>query len=359
MRQRTPLAWTPELETALLRQLQVEVRWVNQTHFSDRLAPISLRLTDTQVLGRFIARERTIELSRSLVLERPWGEVVEVLRHELAHQFVEEVLRVVDEPPHGPTFRRVCAERAIDARAAGRPQAALGDPKVAQLVEKVRRLLALAGSENEHEAELAMRRARELMLKHELSLEGTERSYVFRQLGTPKLRKNSAESIVGGLLAEHFFVQVIWTYAYQPYSARVERVLEVCGKRENVAMAEYVHGFLLQTAERLWHDARASRPSLRGHDRAAFLEGVVQGFRHKLREAGDERPKGEGLVWVGDPGLDSYFARRNPRVRKESRRATMGWAVRALGHQEGRKVVLHRPIEGGSGPRGPRGLLPR
>jgi hypothetical protein len=73
----------------------------------------------TRRLGQWSRARRTLELSRTLVLVRPWLEVLGVLEHEMAHQYVDEVLREHGEPPHGPTFQRVCADRAIDARAAG------------------------------------------------------------------------------------------------------------------------------------------------------------------------------------------------------------------------------------------------
>src|SRR5690606_24137 len=264
--------WTAELDTALLHALRYEQRCA----YFPGLRPAALRLTDTKVLGRWIAAERTIEIGRRFAIERPWREVVEVLRHELAHQYVSEVLEVHDEPAHGPTFQRVCAEHGIDARAAGLPEGG-SEPETAKVIEKVRKLLALAGSPNQHEAELAMRRAQELMLKHQLSGDVGGR-YVFRQLGTPRLRRSAPEGMIGGLLGKHFFVQVIWAHAYLPYEGRDGTVLEICGTEENVAMAEYVHAFLTQTAERLWKEARASRPGLRGADRSAFMSGVIGGF---------------------------------------------------------------------------------
>lgn len=345
-------AFGAELEAGLLRALRVEVLHANRRHFEGRLRPAVLRLTDSAVLGRWISGERTLELSRSLVLERPWGEVVEVLRHELAHQFVEEVLGVRDEPPHGPTFQRVCAERAIDPRAVGRPEAVEGDPETARMVDKIRRLLALAGSPNQHEAELAMRRAQELMLKHQLSLGSAERRYVFRHLGTPARRKSAAEGYVGGLLAEHFFVEAIWVEVFDPREGVTKRVLEVCGSPANVDMAEYVHAYLMQTAERLWREARAAS-RLRPGDRAAFMAGVIGGFADKLKGARAEQ-RGQGLVWVGDPGLATYFRRRHPRTRSGSARYTTRWAAAEAGRAEGQKVVLHRPLEGGAGSGGPK-----
>jgi hypothetical protein len=58
-------------------------------------------------LGRWIESTRTLEISRPLVLEQPWGIVVEVLKHEMAHQYVSEVLGERHETAHGPNFRPV------------------------------------------------------------------------------------------------------------------------------------------------------------------------------------------------------------------------------------------------------------
>src|SRR4051812_43490555 len=116
-------ALTAELEAALVREVRRAYDWQNN-RFKDRLtAPVIVLADSEQRLGRWISQTRTLELSRTLVLERPWPEVIAVLEHEMAHQFVDEVLQIRDEPPHGPTFQRVCAERGIDARAAGSPEA--------------------------------------------------------------------------------------------------------------------------------------------------------------------------------------------------------------------------------------------
>jgi hypothetical protein len=332
-----------ELESALLRQLLIEVQSANQDWFGGALRPAVLRLTDAQVLGRWIPALRVLELSRSLVLERPWGEVVEVLRHELAHQYVDEVLGVRDEPSHGPTFQRVCRERAIDASAAGHPSPAPAEPAAARLTEKLRRLLSLAGSDNRHEAELAMERAQELMLRHQLSLEGSQRRYVFRHLGKPQRRKSRAESLIGSVLIEHFFVEAIWTSVYAPRTGHQEQQLEICGSEDNVAMAEYVHDFLLRTAKELWARAYAAG-DLRPGDRSAFMAGVIQGFRNKLNGARRQH-QSTGLVYLGDPGLRDYYRRRHPHVRRRTFAGTTRAAAAARGRAEGKRVVLHRPME--------------
>ena len=158
---------TADLEAALVRELRVLYAWENDARFRGRLTPPVIVLADAAArLGRWVRATRTLELSRPLVLARPWPEVGAVLLHEMAHQYVDEILGVRDETAHGDTFRTTCAERGIDARAAGAP--VVGDrerdaPEADRVLERIRKLLALAASANQHEAESAMRRAHELV----------------------------------------------------------------------------------------------------------------------------------------------------------------------------------------------------
>ena len=135
----------------------------NAALFAGKLRPPALQLSDSVGrLGCYVHKSRTLELARPLLVEHGWNVLVEVLHHEMAHQFVHEVLGVHDESAHGPAFRRVCQERGIDARAAGLPDPA--DPAETHVLERIAKLLALAESANEHEASAAMSAAQRLML---------------------------------------------------------------------------------------------------------------------------------------------------------------------------------------------------
>jgi hypothetical protein len=159
-----------ELEAALVRELRRTYEKLNERRFAKKLKPAVLVLVDTERrVGQWLRNTRRLELSRKLVLEKPWLEVIGVLEHEMAHQFVDEVLAASHEPAHGPTFQRVCAERGIDAKATGELVASDGvDSEDARALDRIRKLLALAGSDNQNEAEIAMRRAHELMLRHNI-----------------------------------------------------------------------------------------------------------------------------------------------------------------------------------------------
>jgi hypothetical protein len=336
------------LEAALVRELQRIYDRQNEQHFARALKhPVLLLSDSTKRLGQWISKTRTLELSRTLVLERPWLEVTSVLEHEMAHQYVEEVLRVTGEAPHGPTFTRVCIERGIDARAAGAPVPSTGaDPQEDRVLGRIRKLLALAGSENQHEAELAMKKAHELMLRHNIEQAAVPQSYEVRHLGAPHKRATPAELEIMGIISEFFFVEVIRVPVFQVQTGTHASTFEIMGSRENVEMAEHVHAFLLATAERLWQENRADRRVKSGRDRQAYQAGVIRGFRDKLVADRSQLAQTEGLVWVGDSQLDTFFRARYPRITRRRRQVRYSGA-HAAGREAGRTVVLHKPVTGG------------
>jgi hypothetical protein len=349
------------LEAALVREIRARYDWDNRARFGGRLVAPVIVLTDaTSYLGRWHSPTRRLELARSLVMQRPWLEVASVLEHEMAHQFVDEVLRVGGETAHGETFRRVCAERGIDARAAGSPSAAApGGPgsdaeAVDRVLDRIRKLLALAGSPNQHEAEIAMRKAHELMLRHNIEVAATRvaRSYEIRHLGDPGKRGTRVESEIAALLSELFFVKVIRVPVYLPREARSGLVYEIAGTHANVEMASHVWAFLLATAERLWAENRHDRRVRGGRDRLIYQSGVIGGFRDKLLAERGEL-KQTGLVWVGDRDLDRFYRARHPHMTTRRHHVRINGA-HAAGREAGRTVVLHKPVERGPGGGSPR-----
>jgi hypothetical protein len=299
-------------------------------------------------LGRWVPAPRTLELSRVLLLEHGWGVLEEVLKHEMAHQYVHEVLCVRDESAHGPVFRRVCEERAIDARAAGAPAVA-GESGSSPVLDRIAKLLALAESPNEHEAQAAMSAAQRLMLKHniEAAVSGLRSAYCFRHLGKPTGRVSEHERRLALILDDHFFVQVIWVPVWRPLEGRRGSVLEVCGTQDNVELAAYVYDFLIYTAQALYRMDRKQRRDRTHQARRKFLAGVMAGFHQRL-ERDKRRSTSEGLIWLGDAELRGYFRRRHPHVRWARHRISTGGEAYARGQTAGRSIVLHRGVKGGS-----------
>lgn len=332
------------VERAVLAELRSWWARLNGERFEGALVPPVLELSRREGdLGRWQPGTRRLSLAWSLVADRPWGEVIAVLEHEMAHQYVDEVLGVHDESAHGPTFRRVCAERGIDERAAGGPVPV--EAREDRIVRKIRKLLALADSPIEAEARSAAAAAFRLMLEHNVQLveaRATPR-YTTRQVGEVRTRRPKHEHLLAGLLAKHFFVEVTLVPAYSVAELKGGRAVEVSGTEENVELAAWVWDFLLVTGERLWARHARTHRGATGAARQRFLEGVVLGFRERL-EGEAVAAQVAGLVWVGDPALDDFVAARHPHRRAGRRLLVQPDRQVAAGRAAGREIVLRKPL---------------
>lgn len=345
-----------DLHRAWIRRLRREWERVNWA-WALGLDPPDLALHAGRArLGVWRPGPRVISLSEPHVGEQAWAAVCETLKHEIAHQYVDEVLGG-DSAPHGPAFRGVCERMGIGGAATAGP----GPPQDDARVRRIRKLLALAeGRGGEHEAQSALAHARRLLLRYNLDLLDVERppGYVARVLGPAEPRIRAWRRRLGGVLARSFFVETLWTPQYDPAADREVWGLEIGGTAVNVGMAEHVWEFVAGQGQRVWEDWRRDAGPQRPYARLQFLDGVVEGVARRLAadaaDAADVTP-GEALVWRGDPRLAEWFGRRHPRVRRMRRRGGGAGRPRSAGVQAGGGLRIHRPVEAPSGVGG--GLL--
>jgi predicted SprT family Zn-dependent metalloprotease len=358
-----------ELERRLLLEIVSEWELCNAVLFKRSLRPPQFRLIESETtLGRFSAGTRVIELARNLVLKKPWTETIEVLKHEMAHQYVYEVLQVRDETAHGPQFRAVCEARGIDARAHGPAREEAGERSPRHTVlEKIAKLLALAESDNRNEAEAAMMRAERLLAEYNISQADLIKTYGYRHLGEVRGRVFEPDRVLASILSGFFFVQAIWVSSYRPGDGVRGSVLEICGSDDNLDFAEYVYGFLKHTSERLWLEhaktlqvtpitSLATRSGRATRTRTSFLAGVMNGFLEKLAQSKQARTEA-GIVLTKDHQLQGYFGKRHPRVRHVSYQVTRDSNAYRKGKDVGGAIVLSKPLRGHAGSAGPK-LLP-
>lgn len=337
-----------ELEALALEAAAEEYDQLNYLLFGSRLRRPPLSWTESETtLGCWHAVPASISLSLALLTKYSWVTLIEVLKHEMAHQYVTEILRNTDETAHGPAFARVCAERGIDARAAGTPVGTIEGSHHA--LDKIRKLLALAESANQNEAEAAMAAAQKLMLKYNLEevARNRNREFVVAYLGEPTGRVQESQRVLAAIVHKFFFVEVLWLSVWRPLEAKRGTILEVCGTAPNVEMAQYVHAFLSDSAERLWRQHKQARGIRTDRDRRRFQAGVMTGFYKKLDDERAPRQQ-EGLVWVGDPQLTQHFRVRHPKTTTAYYGTSSGSEAHRHGRAAGEQLVLHRGIKSGS-----------
>jgi hypothetical protein len=339
-----------DLQRSTLHALRRCYDDLNAAFFRRQLRrPVIALSASTTRLGQWLRLERTIEVGWQLLTTQSWSVALEVLKHEMAHQYVDEVLSLVDETAHGPAFRGVCEARGIDGRASGAPVVASYQNPEGRVLSRVAKLLALAKSPNLHEAQAAALAAQRLMLKYNLGTvsDHRPRDYGFCQIGAPTGRTTESERILAAIIDEHFFVDTIWVPVWRPLQGKRGCVIEICGTPENLEYAAYAHAFLTHTAEQLWRDYRRAQKIRRNQDRRSFLAGVMTGFREQL-VAQQRTHQQEGLVWVGDADLERYFRRRHPHIRHTRHVGRHRGDAYGHGREAGQRIVMHRPIAQGS-----------
>lgn len=354
----------PGLQRAWARELANSFALYNDWYLSRSLDLPQFRIGfGSERLGAWDGFSRTITIAAEHILRHPWARVLETLRHEMAHQYAEEVLGAHEGPSHGPAFREACRLLRIEPEPSA-PEGALGrieesSAKRDQILSRIKLLLALAKSPNEHEAANAMRMANRYLLEYNLSLADADapRRYAARQLGKCSARVQEYEYALAELLQRYFFVRTLWAFSYDPLRNLRGHILEIYGTPENVTMAEHAYNFLRDVGERLWEERRASGAAIAG-TKFQYLAGLMAGFSEKLRRERDQLAEEKGLVWRGDASLEEYFHHVNPRLRSIGVRGVSRSEFFQAGKRDGRRITIHRPLGGDSRGGRPAGALP-
>ncbi len=284
----------------------------------------SIRDMDSR-LGYWSRSKREITLSRKLVLNHSWDTVKEVLLHEIAHQYADEVLFAYSEPPHGPSFQRACYllranpmasdnNMPLDERLSSYTQNTED-----KIIRQVRKLLSLAGSKNEFEAESAMTKAHDLLARHNIELfkRDNKRDFLSVFLGKPALRHTQADYLLANLLQDFYFVKGIWVSTYILERGKIGRVLEISGTIQNIHTASYVYDFICNFINSKWINYNKNK-GLNHFRKIDFSVGVIEGFRSKLLardEKTREREDKKALIKLEDPLLIKYLNYRYPHTR--------------------------------------------
>lgn len=366
-----------EWERAVLLELNSEHEYVCRIH-KVSLRPVAIILFSSETRwGQFDPVTRTISISIRLVREFPWHDVVGVFRHEMAHQLVyEESMGKIETRMHGEVFKEACGRLGVPdlySRAGVDLTSSsfdwrneIRDPKTEAVLDKVRKLLALADSSNEHEALLAIEKVRELYAKYNLELSESLRckGFVHLVLNYGKKKLPSWFLCIGGILSEHFFVRTIVCREYDQDTGLHFGAIEVIGRKENVLMAEHVYHFLLQQLDLLVEKKAKMENGLTRRDRNSYRLGILAGFSRKLegsKISSTKDPvhssKALEILKMNDE-VDAYMGTIYPKLRKRS-----GGSIRvngeayASGESAGMSLQFHRPVD--QSPGGQKYLLGR
>lgn len=248
------------------------------------------------------------------------------------------------------------------------------------LVEKIRKLLALASELNDskEQAELAMQKARTLAVQHDIDLAAIQ---VFDNKKSEEPMEKSDEISLGGrksvcqkficwLLQNHFKVKIIYTTGYDASWNRVQKIVFI-GKKSDIEIATYVNQYLNNEFMRLWRNY-AKWSNAKVDQRNSFIWGLYSGLSDKLTAA-EKTAKEDGFTTLAqtktveevekvkecmaltvtshqqrlEEAVDTFF----PRARSVRTRTAYAHSqtARSAGYSQGQKISLRRGLGSGGG----------
>lgn len=182
------------------------------------------------------------------------------------------------------------------------------DPSVA---EKIRKLLGLATSSNEHEAKAAAEKACELLVRHNLRLQdvASKNDYQRRPL-YDRPKRPMQDKLIFVLLQRHFFVLTMTVFNSGFVS------VYFIGEDTNVEIAVDVHAFLHRAFPALWNGYRRKARCPRKRQKA-YYTGLYQGLDYQLAARKKAVEHETGLMVSPDPNLPAAMKEMFPRSKEK------------------------------------------
>ncbi|MBU1647900.1 MAG: SprT-like domain-containing protein [Proteobacteria bacterium] len=364
------------------RQLLAEFTNINWQYGLTLTTPVFEISENERQYGSWHSATRVIRISTRLISSHSWDITCQILKHEMAHQICSELFSENDAG-HGPLFQKACDLLGLPApfrlAAGDLPVTGATDPagnqqteKGRQFIRRIGKLLALAGSNNEHEAAIAMEKASQLMARHNLQQiqEDAQSEFTSLIINNKSKRLERWQHKICAILLRFFYVKVVTASLYDPLQDCLHKTIEIFGRQENVAIAEYCYAFLAGQLTSLWQENRSRIRGKGIRARNSYYLGVLQGFYDKLlaQEALTRRPRPEKretersgapgmalLIQAEERELDRFVGMRFPRLRRRSGTGAMIYRESyELGRTDGGQIVLHKGV---TEQRGEQGLL--
>ncbi len=281
-----------------------------------------------------------------LLMNSSREQLVNIVRHELGHYltFIQYGNTI---QAHGTEFRAFCqrhgwSDEVYKATTCLDDGASPPATEECGVLRKVQKLMALASSSNHNEAEQAMIKSQQLLLKHNIDakfVDSNEEEKVFLKRIMKQKKENAKMRSIARIL-ETFFVNTIYNrcsgYIY----------LEIIGTATNVEIAEYVADFLDRELENLWDHAKKNHVSLKGMvAKNSFILGIAKGYCDKIHSLKREyQSEVANALMVIEKKLVDAKTMIYPRLQSSRSHGSFCQHSLDLGEQVGRKLNINTAI---------------
>jgi predicted SprT family Zn-dependent metalloprotease len=290
-----------------------------------------------------------ISIQRNFALKESWEKIRHVLRHEMAHQYADVVLKQKNEPSHGKSFQKACKILRVSSKASFD----LINDKTCFLnsnscVSKIKKLFSLSTSSNANEAELAMKKAHELMEKYNFDkIDISKEDYFSVFLGKPGLRHFKEAYYLAGLLSRFYFVYPVWVPCFVKEKGKTGKILEISGRFSNVQIASYVYDYVNSYIDKVWVEFNSN--NLHGrYNKSDFAAGIIHGFSSKLEEKNNysnyHSQSNLPAAIDSDPDLKPYLDWYYPKLSSKTKKSTVSKDIYEKGIKKGKELTISKGI---------------
>ncbi len=320
---------------------------MRKTRFSynNYLFPIHIVVFEGKTkLGYFDPNTFQIGLNKSVMYQAKESILKDIIRHEFAHYVTFIKHGNVDH--HGVEFKSICKGYNWDtdvshasANIDFQNDKVEGDLKSEKVIQKIKSLLKLASSENQHEAELATLKANQLLLKHNIErLDQTDHETYYVETVLKVKRKNAKISTIYSIL-KHFMVKPVLNYTKNGV------LLEVTGTKYNIELSRYVASFLDQELERIWEAAKSENKLSGLRAKNSFFNGLAHGYDQKMQSVEDsfESSDSKALIIIKDQ-LEAQTSRIYRRLSSSYSGSRKDSNSHDLGKKAGKKLNINKGI---------------
>lgn len=227
------------------------------------------------------------------------------------------------------------------------------------IIEKIQKLLALANSDNEHEAKNATRMANELLLKYNLDLQQIsdhQNEYVVFDAEDTGLTLKSHQKMIAQILMNFFFVKVMIMKNHSGYSsgeyssykgprAQYKKTFQLIGTKANCQIASYIFSFLNTAYPKAFQDYYDRNASVEKSHRDSYYKGLTIGIMEVLEATKFKIEEERGLVVKSDPKLDEFVKNRSSGSYGSHSHSRTNQEAYQKGIEDGAKMQLRKPIE--------------
>lgn len=205
-----------------------------------------------------------------------------VIRHEVAH-YILFINNTHQKQPHGSEFKSFCqrlgwGEEVYSATLCLENEQTDSIKEESDIFRKIQKLMALSNSSNKNEAEQAMIKSQQLLLKYNIEskyIENDDGEKIFLKRILKQKQKDAKMRSIAKIL-ETFFVSSVFRRAGD------FTYLEILGSAVNVQIAEYVAATLQQKLDILWERTKQEHKLKGIIAKNSFFLGLAKGYCDKI-----------------------------------------------------------------------------